>query len=146
VSLNEERKVSMQVFPHYQEFSKTYEQIGTRLMIIIYQPFDAICLSLRLTPWSRVLLKKLISATQEIPRIEWNPESSLPRYNRPPPVPVLSQIQSMPPPSHFLKLHLNIILPSTPGSSMWPLSLRFPYQNPVHTSSVPPYVLHAPPI
>ena len=68
------------------------------------------------------------------------PESSLPRYNSPPSVPVLSQIQSIPPPppSHFLKIHLYIILPSTPGSSMWPLILRFPYQKPVCTSRVPP--------
>jgi len=51
-------------------------------------------------------------------------------------------IQSMPL-SHFLKIHLNIILLFTPGSYKWSLSLSFPNQNPVYTSL--PYVLHAPP-
>jgi len=50
---------------------------------------------------------------------------------------------SLYPPSHFLNIHLNIILPSMPGWPKWSLSLTFPYQNPVH--SPPPYTLHAPP-
>jgi len=36
--------------------------------------------------------------------------------------------------SYFLKIHLNIILPSMPGSPKWPLSLRYPNQNPLYAS------------
>ena len=73
------------------------------------------------------------------------PEGSLPRLQVPATCPYPKLDQSCPfppPPSHFLEIHLIIILPSTPGSSKLYLSLRFPYQNPERTS--PLFVLHVP--
>ena len=66
------------------------------------------------------------------------PEGSSPYSQVPATCPYPEPTPSSPTtPSHFPKIHLNIFLPSKPGSPQWSLSLRFPHPNPVHTSPLP---------
>jgi hypothetical protein len=94
------------------------------------------------TVWSRVLLEKLtvnFAVSQKIPRIyETRKSLTVPTSARHLSLSWANSIQSpRPPPHNFLKIHLNIILPSTPWSPQWPLSLRLSHQHPVHTSILP---------
>ena len=79
------------------------------------------------------------TASQEIPRISRNPKVHYRTHKRPPPVSILGLLNPVHiHTSHFLEIHPNIIHPSTPRSTQWSASLRFPHQDPVH----PPLVTH----
>jgi len=67
---------------------------------------------------------------QEIQRIVWNPKVHHHIQMHPTPFPIMSQINpfyvSL---SQFLNINFNIILPSTPWSYKWSLSLRSPHSS-----------------
>ena len=103
----------------------------------LYLTINTNLLTYLLTPWSRVLLEKLTSKLCSQSRNLWSLEVPHRSHKCPPPVPILSQLHPvLTTTSNFLRIHLNIILPSTSWSPQWPLSLRLPHQHPVYAQTM----------
>ena len=84
-----------------------------------------------ITPRSRALLEKLTDSllVKNFP-LFYGIKLHCRFYKNQPPIPILSQIN----PTYSPIPLINIILPSTPGSSKRSHSLRFPHQNRIRTS------------
>jgi len=77
------------------------------------------------------------SASQEIPHLLRNPKVHYRVHKSPPLVQILNQMHPAPTfPSYFSKIRSNIIFPSTPRSSAWPLPFRISGQNFLRISHV----------
>jgi hypothetical protein len=76
-----------------------------------------------------------LQLVKKFPASLWNPKVLYFAHKYPSLVPILSRLYPvLTTYSSFLKIHLNIVIPSTSGSPQWPLSLRFSHQHPVHSS------------
>ena len=131
---------AQRIFHCQRPSSKTYGSlvdVMTFKLINLWNSFT-ICILTYSMEQSPIWESNWFWASQEIPHILWNPKVQYHIHKCTPPVPILSQLNPVhSPTSYFLKIHLNIILPSTPGSPKWSLSLRFPHQNPVYASPLP---------
>ena len=96
-----------------------------------------VLLTYLLTPWCRILLENLtgLQLVRNSPHFT-EPKVHYRTHKRPPPVPIVGQPNPVRiPTSHLLEIRPNIIHPSTPRSSQWFLSLRFPSPEPIHPIS-----------
>jgi hypothetical protein len=105
---------------------------GTNITLLSYSIIYLLTHPMEQIPFSEA---NRFSVSQEIPSILWNLKAHYRIHKCPPPVPILSQLDSVHTPiSHFPIL---ILSSDAPGSPQWSLSLRLPHQNPVHASPLP---------
>jgi len=100
------------------------------LLLLLLLMIILVILTYLLIPWFRVLLENLtgLQLVKKLPSFLWNPKFHYRTQKRPPPLPILGQPNPVHiPTSHLLKIHPNIIHPSTPRSPQWSLSFRFPH-------------------
>jgi hypothetical protein len=97
-----------------------------------------------LTPWCRILFKKIIvtQLIKKYPAFFMETEGSSPCSQKPATGPYPKPTESNWPHRSLYpclpKVQLNVILPPTPRwSSQWSLTLGLPNQNPVNTSNLP---------
>jgi len=90
---------------------------GVQANLPIYVTFVCKSINSNVAAWSRVLWEaNRFSASQEIPHVLWNPKVHYSTHKSAPPVPTLRQIDAVhAPTSHFMEIHLNVILPSALG-------------------------------
>ena len=81
------------------------------------------------------------SARKEAPHILRSTKIHYHAHKGPPLSPLTASIHA--PPTDFLKIQSNFILPPTPRSSSWSFSYSAPYQNPVGISPLP-HTCHMP--
>ena len=85
-----------------------------------------------------------VTTGQTVDRTRWIYQA-VSKYCQPP-FPILRQFDPVRTlTSYFLKIHLNIFLPSTPGSPQWSFYPGLPTKT-LYTPLPSPYVLHSPPI
>ena len=96
------------------------------------------CINMKPTTHSYPWEADSSSAGRKIPRTLWNLKTHYRVHNSLPPAPLLSQMN----PahaflSHSFKIQLNIVLPSTPRSSTWHISFKFPHEIPARILLLP---------